>query len=310
MKEMKKRTILLGLAAGVLPAMAQPKVGTVSVLPRVGVVLANLPGDNIYIAGGVGDNMTYSARYKAGLMAGVDIDWQFMPSLSATIGAQYVQQGAKYGNDGYKVQVSEGVYKGTGYSDWSTQLHYINVPLMLNAYLGTGFAVKAGVQIGFSLSGKMKYTEQQYTMTKDDVKYEKPEHVKYDLNSTLTKVTFAIPVGVSYEFSNVILDARYNIGLTQFQNIDGFESSKNRVFTFSVAYRLELYKPATSPKPEHQPNNNGKEDSSLLRHHRSRNIHTLALVVDDHRRGSAALRPRRLPHGLGEEEGRAVLRKK
>ena len=146
----------------------------------------------------------------------------------------------KYGNDGYKVQVTEGVYKGTGYSDWSTQLHYINVPLMLNAYLGTGFAVKAGVQIGFPLSGKMKYTEQQYTMTKDDVKYEKPEHVKYDLNSTLTKVTFAIPVGVSYEFSNVILDARYNFGLTQFQDIDGFESSKNRVFTFSVAYRLEL----------------------------------------------------------------------
>ena len=67
-----------------LPAMAQPKVGTVSVLPRVGVALANLPGDKMYIAGGVGDNMTYSARYKAGLMAGVDIDWQFMPNLSAT----------------------------------------------------------------------------------------------------------------------------------------------------------------------------------------------------------------------------------
>lgn len=235
---MKKRTILFALAAGVLPAMAQPKVGTVSVLPRVGVALANLPGDKIEV--GATNDLTYSSRYKAGLMAGVDIDWQFMPNLSATIGAQYVQQGAKYGNDGYKVQVTEGVYKGTGYSDWSTQLHYINVPLMLNAYLGTGFAVKAGVQIGFPLSGKMKYTEQQYTMTKDDVKYEKPEHVKYDLNSTLTKVTFAIPVGVSYEFSNVILDARYNIGLTQFQNIDGFESSKNRVFTFSVAYRLEL----------------------------------------------------------------------
>lgn len=235
---MKKRTILLGLAAGVLPAMAQPKVGTVSVLPRVGVALANLPGDKIEV--GATNDLTYSSRYKAGLMAGVDIDWQFMPNLSATIGAQYVQQGAKYGNDGHKVQVSEGVYKGTGYSDWSTQLHYINVPLMLNAYLGTGFAIKAGVQIGFPLSGKMKYTEQQYTMTKDDVKYEKPEHVKYNLNSTLTKVTFAIPVGVSYEFSNVILDARYNIGLTQFQNIDGFESSKNRVFTFSVAYRLEL----------------------------------------------------------------------
>ena len=235
---MKKRTILLGLAAGVLPAMAQPKVGTVSVLPRVGVALANLPGDKIEV--GATNDMTYNSRYKAGLMVGVDVDWQFMPNLSATIGAQYVQQGAKYGNDGYKVQVTEGVYKGTGYSDWSTQLHYLNVPLMLNAYLGTGFAVKAGVQIGFPLSGKMKYIEQQYTMTKDDVKYEKPEHVKYNLNSTLTKVNFAIPVGVSYEFSNVIIDARYNIGLTQFQDIEGFDSSKNRVFTFSVAYRIAL----------------------------------------------------------------------
>lgn len=45
---------------------------------------------------------------------------------------------------------------------------------------------------------------------------------------------------MSYEFSNVIIDARYNIGLTQFQNIDGFKSSKNSVFTFSVAYRLGL----------------------------------------------------------------------
>ena len=34
---MKKRTILLGLAAGVLPAMAQPKVGTVFLYYHVGI---------------------------------------------------------------------------------------------------------------------------------------------------------------------------------------------------------------------------------------------------------------------------------
>lgn len=236
----KKRATLalLSLALGSVAMAQQPKAGTVSILPRVGVSLANLPGDNIYVADS--PEMTFSSRYKAGLTAGVDVDWQFMPNLSVMLGAHYVQQGAKYGNDGYEVKVTEGSYRGTGYSDWSTKLHYINVPLLLNAYLGTGFAIKAGVQVGFPLSGKMEYTETSYTMTNDDVTYDKPQNMKYNLNSTLTKVTVAIPVGVSYEYSNVILDARYNIGLNGFQNISGVKSSKNSVFTFSVAYRLAL----------------------------------------------------------------------
>lgn len=53
----------------------------------------------------------------------------------------------------------------------------------------------------------------------------------------LKKVDFAIPVGISYEYMNVILDARYNIGLTKvYDNIDG----KNSVFTFSAGYRFSL----------------------------------------------------------------------
>ena len=223
---------MLGVAA-----VAQPEVGTVSIMPRVGVALANLPGDKFYVDA---DGLSFSSRYKAGLMAGVDVDWQFMRNLSVTLGAYYAQQGAKYGNNDKRISVGDGVYNGTGYSDWSTQLHYINVPLMLNAYIGTGFAMKVGVQFGFPISGKMSFTERSYTQTKDETTYEKPNDVTYDLQSTLTKLTIAIPVGLSYEFSNVVLDARYNIGLTQFQNISDFESSKNSVFTFSVAYRLAL----------------------------------------------------------------------
>lgn len=234
---MKKSIVSLFLLLLSVAAMAQPEVGTISVMPRVGVALANLPGDKFYVSA---EDMPFSSRYKAGVMAGVDVDWQFMRNLSLTLGAYYAQQGAKYGNNEKRTVVGEGVYQGTGYSDWSTQLHYINVPLMLNGYIGPGFALKVGLQLGFPVSGKMSYTEQSYTQTKDETKYESQKKVSYDLQSTLTKVTFAIPVGVSYEFSNVVLDARYNIGLTQFQKISNFESSKNSVFTFSVAYRLAL----------------------------------------------------------------------
>lgn len=234
---MKKSIVSLFLLLLCVAAVAQPKAGTISVMPRVGVALASLPGDKFYVSA---EDMPFAARYKAGVMAGVDVDWQFMRNLSLTLGAYYVQQGAKYGNNEKRTLVSDGVYQGVGYSDWSTQLHYINVPLLLNAYIGTGFALKVGVQLGFPVSGKMSFTERRYTQTKDETKFESSEKQSYDLQSTLSKVAFAIPVGVSYEFSNVQLDARYNIGLTQFQNIRNFDSSKNSVFTFSVAYRLAL----------------------------------------------------------------------
>lgn len=236
---LKRISIILAAMACTLSAKAQqPNVGTVSIIPRIGVSIANLPSDNIYVAG---NGASLNAKYKAGVMAGVDVDWQFMPNLSAMLGVYYVQQGCKYANNTSKYNGAESdVVHGTGYSDGITQLHYINVPLILNAYLGTGFALKAGVQIGFPVSGKMKYTMQDYTQTKEGIQYGEEKKVSYNLNSTLTKVTFTIPVGISYEYSNVILDARYNIGLTQFQDISDFNSSKNSVFTLSAGYRFSL----------------------------------------------------------------------
>lgn len=226
------------LAAAATATAQQPKAGTISIIPRIGVSLANLPGDQIYING---DLPPLSPRYKAGFLGGVDVDWQFMPNMSVMVGAQYVQQGCRYENNAIETDLSGNVVSGSGYSGWSTQLHYINVPVMLNAYIGTGFALKAGVQIGFPVSGKMKFNEMEYVKDKDgNYTYEKPVERNVSLNSSLTKVTLSVPVGVSYEFSNVIIDARYNIGLTKFQDIKNFDSSKNRVFTFSAAYRFEL----------------------------------------------------------------------
>ena len=243
MRTMKKILFLfLFLSTSVFVKAQHPAAGTVSIIPRVGVSLSSLPGDKVYVSGTVGDELPFSSRYKAGFTGGLDIDWLFMPNLSATLGVIYTQQGCKYKNDAKTTATVYGdaVNKGVGYSDWSTTLHYVNVPLMLNAYLAPGFAVKAGVQLGFAVSGKMKYTSQNFTQTKEGIEYEKPEKTTYNLNSTLSKVTVAIPVGVSYEFSNVIIDARYHFGLTGFQNIPEVDSSKNRVLTFTAGYRFTL----------------------------------------------------------------------
>lgn len=234
----KKSVLFLALASSAVAMAQHPAQGTISVIPRVGVSMASLAGEKIYIDA---DNMTMSSRYKTGFMGGVDLDYQMLDNLSISLGAYYAQQGCNYRNNSVETKGPGNTVSGTGYSDWSTNLDYLNVPLMLNVYVAPGVAVKAGLQVGFALSGKMKYTTTDYTKTPEgEYKSEKPRDVDIDMDKTLNKVNFSIPVGFSYEFSNVILDARYNIGLTSFQNIDGFESSKNRVFTISAGYRFAL----------------------------------------------------------------------
>lgn len=238
MTNRKISVLLLGLASSAVAMAQHPAQGTISLIPRVGVSMASLAGEKIYIDA---SNMPMSSRYKTGFMGGVDLDYQMLDNLSISLGAYYAQQGCNYRNNSVETKGPGNTVSGTGYSDWSTNLDYLNVPLMLNVYVAPGVAVKAGLQVGFALSGKMKYTTTDYTKTPEgEYKSEKPRDVDIDMDKTLNKVNFSIPVGFSYEFSNVILDARYNIGLTSFQNIDGFESSKNRVFTISAGYRFAL----------------------------------------------------------------------
>jgi hypothetical protein len=50
---------------------------------------------------------------------------------------------------------------------------------------------------------------------------------------------FSIPVGLSYEFSNFVVDARYNWGLTK--TIDGLgDGTKNSVLQFTFGYKFVL----------------------------------------------------------------------
>ena len=105
-----------------------------------------------------------------------------------------------------------------------TKTSYINVPILANYYVWNGLAVKAGVQPGFLLSAKHGSTD-----VKKDAK-------KFDLG---------IPVGVSYEISNFVVDLRYVIGLTKTakeQEIDGhkIKAGKNQVFQLTCGYKFKL----------------------------------------------------------------------
>lgn len=232
-----KKSILLFLFAlsQVLTVSAQQQVGTFSIIPRLGISIANMSNnDFIYNAADQSGSLVKS-KYKTGLMAGADVEYQFHPLFSVSLGGYYSNQGSRYPNYSYG---DEDTGEYTGVSDHHIMLHYLNVPLMLNWYVAEGLALKAGVQMGFLLDSKQECEETPYYIAKDGTQtHGDTKTVEYTTDYRSTDIS--IPVGLSYEYMNVILDARYNIGLTNLLDAN-VASSKNSVFTFSVGYRFAL----------------------------------------------------------------------
>jgi hypothetical protein len=160
----------------------------------------------------VGLNIASLTKYdgsdpRYGVAAGAEFEYQATDIFSLSFGALYSQQGGKM-KDG-----------GTTYT---RKADYVNVPIMANVYVAPGLAVKLGVQPGFNVNSKFETTVAGTTGSTD-----------IDAKS----VDFSIPVGLSYEYKNVVLDARYNWGLTKvFDNRD----YKNSVFQFTLGYKFEL----------------------------------------------------------------------
>ncbi|MGN1229020.1 MAG: porin family protein [Prevotella sp.] len=188
---MKKFMMMVAMAFATLTASAQSEVGTLTLKPLVGITVAN-------ITDGDGDA-------KVGLAAGAELGYQVNETFAITAGAIYSMQGAK---------AEEG----------KLNLEYINIPILANAYLTKGLAVKVGIQPAFKVKSKIK-----------------AEGIEVDFDkvygSDIKSFDFSIPVGLSYEISDFVIDARYNWGLTKV--LDGFDS-KNTVFQFTVGYKFAL----------------------------------------------------------------------
>lgn len=145
---------------------------------------------------------------RIGLAAGVEAEYQATDIFSVSAGLIYSMQGNK--------AKAEGVTQ-------TTKLDYINIPILANVYVTKGLAVKLGVQPAFNVSDKVKLSGGKASVEAEDVGAE-----SFD---------FSIPVGLSYEFNNVVLDARYNFGVT---NIADGGDSKNSVFQFTLGYKFAL----------------------------------------------------------------------
>ena len=196
---MKKLMMIAAMMLMSMGAFAQNEVGQFTLKPMVGMTLPNITN--------------YDGKIKVGLAAGVEAEYGITETFGVSAGVLYSMQGAKADDNDLR-------------KDASTTLSYINIPILANYYIAPGFAVKAGFQPGLMVSAKSKYTANGH---------------EHETTGTSGYKTFdiSIPIGLSYEISDFVIDARYNFGLTKIYDHDA-GSSKNSVIMLTVGYKIPL----------------------------------------------------------------------
>ena len=218
------------LVTSTLVSMAQNKPGTWSVIPHVGVSISSLlGGSGIYE---VGDNMTVEVKPHAllGFVGGTDVMYQASDVVGVSAGLSFVQAGCKFKDDKGKNSV---VYNR------NLRMNYVTMPFLIHSYLLPGFSVKAGIEPTLLVSAKSHEVQQSYEVDKEGKKSNFHEdEFTIDMKNGMRKFGLSIPVGVSYEYENVVLGALYHVGV--FNIYKKGDSSRNSVFEVSVGYKLNL----------------------------------------------------------------------
>ena len=231
---MKRLSILVAVLTVSLMTLAQPSAGSFSLIPRLGVNFANMTNDEV-VVDLMQQEHTLKSRIKPGLMVGFDAEYQATSDFFMSLGLQYSRQGSRFPDferkDGEFVE---------GYSDWHTDLDYLNVPLLFGYRIAKGFSVKAGLQLGLLLGGKEKMSYTDITILDGGTRKQgNAVPRETDVKDVYKSVDLSIPLALSYEFENVILDARYNFGLTRIHQLDAVKS-RNSVIQLSVGYRFQV----------------------------------------------------------------------
>nr|WP_321228105.1 porin family protein [uncultured Psychroserpens sp.] len=191
---------------------AQSDSKAVQVGAKGGVNFSNINGDDI------GDNKSRTS-FNVGLVAEIPLSERisFQPELL-------------YSGQGFdlKEQDQDNVFDTDDNIEY--QLDYIQVPLLIKAYLVKGLSVEAGPQFGFKINEEIDF---QPNSDGGDLDINRDDSYVKNFDTSLA-------LGSSYKFDGgFFVNARYTLGLTNIfkedtilENVD----AKNNVWQFGIGF--------------------------------------------------------------------------
>ncbi len=285
---MKKQLSIILLLACTSVALGQ---GHLTVTPLVGARYASLVGSDVsdYFNGRLGYSFGVEAEWQASPLFGISLGAAVSKNVVAVTKSSYnlflVDMARLYifsvtGKKG--IDIGSNTVWGSGQVDVSRTDAYIKrdnyrfcttsleLPILANFHIWKGLTVKTGIQLNVALSNKMKYDyefvvrhpsfiEQSDCLLSPGTEDGRSE----DIGDYLSGVSLSVPVGVSYEYKNIVLDVRYAFGLTAYgdeasvkpqrkvdddlrskaiwyQELDGAANSRQNMLTITLGYRFKL----------------------------------------------------------------------
>ena len=215
-----KKIMMMVVAAFMATANANAQFdeGVISLQPMLGVGVSTFTN---------ADKINKDNQMTGAALLGVEFEYQMTDKFSLAAGLNYTLQGM-----GYKdVDVIWNAGKVSA-KNVRQEMGYVKIPVVANYYFAKGWAVKAGVQLGFLTNAAHKYTAES---GKETIDY------SLDNKSSYETFDFSIPFGISYQFKKPwVIDARYQLGLTNVVKDSGDEKFKNSVFMITVGYKFAL----------------------------------------------------------------------
>lgn len=207
---MKKFFAFIAAAFMAISVSAQSDAGSFTLKPNVGFTYTTATGD-------------FGKKFNGGfaLTAGVEGMYMVNEKFGAALGVNLTGHNTTW-------ELLDDVVCSN---------YYFNIPVTANYYVAPGLAIKAGVAFNFLTTAKIDgYDEYDFGIAKLDVK-------------DLYKSNFiSIPVGLSYEISDFVFDARYNFGVSKVadanfglkrvsRSAEASDGSFN-AFSFTVGYKF------------------------------------------------------------------------
>ncbi len=167
------------------------------------------------------------SKFKVGAVGGMEVGYYVSDPFALTAGLLVSLQGC-------------GIKDNEYFKDVKTTTTYLNIPILANYYIAPGLAIKAGIQPGFLLGQKTKGSVRIF----DPFSSQQWEDIEDSETEGLKKLDISIPIGLSYEISNFVIDARYNLGVTKIVDdrdiLDDYDKSKNSVFMLTLGYKISF----------------------------------------------------------------------
>lgn len=275
---MTRRIILAAaLVVSVLSANAQEKESKWSITPRVGVEISDFANDKMEIytpRGGYAIGVEAERRISKllGLSTGVYYTKQEVGETTQVLLSEdnnlFVNVMYAVGKhpDNLRDHIDEtNLIELQHYTGMRHEIQQINVPLLLNFHVWKGLTLKTGVEYAYLHKAKLTRDVYEYWYETDPKIHYEPDEIPL-ANSVIVppvqivgpkseksykrsgsigekyhRNNISIPIGVSYCYKNIELDARYLFGVTKLLPNDTFGNHlRTSTFQITLGYRIGL----------------------------------------------------------------------